>query len=459
MINRVLIRIKVVQLLYSYLLVENQFNLESPSEQPTRESRFAYSLYLDMLGIMACVASGVKRRGGDMPLRNTRFMLALTTDEKIKTLLQKWRMNGNPYENVISMLVENVKESQIYKNFIKAEGTDKVDDKIWQDIFNVILLPDTRLREIISSQENYTLRGEERMEMMMEKTFRNFYVSSDNLPDALKTLAMSMDRARELYFRLLDLPVRLSMLREADIDDARNKFLASAEDRNPNMRFVNNAFVDAIAHSETVQKAIEGYGINISADDEPMLRSLLRAVMESDIYKEYMEFPATDFKTDCEFWKNVYRQVIFDNPDLLEALEDKSVFWNDDLDIIGTFVSKTVKRIGDGKGEDAFLPMYKDEEDARFGAELFSAVVKNKTLYRKYIDDALDTSIWESDRLAFMDVVVLMAAIAEMLNFPKIPLNVTINEYIEISKAYSTAKSGVFVNGLLGVIVRQLGLS
>ena len=457
MINRVLIRIKVVQLLYSYLLVENRFNLETQSEQPTRESRFAYSLYLDMLGIMACIASDVKRRGMGMPLQQTRFMQAITTDEKVKSLLHKWRLNGNPYEAVIEPLADAIKESAVYKKFLKSENPgSQADEKVWQDIFNMLIVNDARLKEIVAGKENYSLRGVERMETMMASTFRNFYASSDNLADALSTLRRSMEQARELYFRLLDLPVRLAALRERDIDEARNKYLATSEDRNPNMRFVENMFVDEIAHNETVQKAIENYGVSMTKDDEPMLRSLLRSIMESELYKEYMEFPATDYKADCEFWRNAYRQIVFENADFLEALEDRSVFWNDDLDTIGTFVLKTVKRFAEGKGEDALLPMYKDDIDAAFGAELFSYVVNNKTTYRKYIDEALDTSIWESDRLAFMDVVVLMTAIAEMLNFPTIPLTVTINEYIEIAKAYSTGKSGQFVNGLLGVIVRRL---
>ena len=194
----------------------------------------------------------------------------------------------------------------------------------------------------------------------------------------------------------------------------------------------------------------------MTIDDEPRLRAVLRAIMASEIYQEYMEFPATDFKNDCEFWKNIYKSVIFINPDFLEALEEKSVFWNDDLDTIGTFVLKTVKRIEDKQAFDSIMDTYKDEEDAKFGAELFADVVNNKIEYREYISNALDRKLWDSDRLAFMDIVILMTAIAEILNFPKIPLSVSINEYVEIAKAYSTRKSGQFVHGVLASVLKTL---
>ena len=219
---------------------------------------------------------------------------------------------------------------------------------------------------------------------------------------------------------------------------------------------MENEFVATLNANEELQRFEEKQGSSINYDDEPMLRALLRAIMASDIYKEYMEFPVTDYRADCEFWRNIYKSVIFTNPDFLEALEDKSVFWNDDLDTIGTFVLKTVKRFADGDGAAAILPMFKDEEDARFGLELFEAVVKNKDIYRSYIDDALNTNIWESERMAYMDVVIMLTALAEILNFPKIPLTVSVNEYIEIAKAYSTNKSGQFVHGVLADVIENL---
>lgn len=455
MINRVLIRIKVVQILYSYLLVENSFNIESQPDQPTREKRFAYGLYLDMLCLMVDIADNITLRGRGKPLYDTRFIKRISSDDRIKSLRNKYMSGGFPFQDIVDNLSDAVKQSAIYKKFLKSEGSP-ADERIWQDIFNLIIARDAAVKSKISVMENYTLSGVERMNSMMEETFSKFFASSDNLPDALATLRMSMEKARELYLRLLQLPILLTDMRERDIEEKGKKFLATDEDRNPNLRFVENEYVAALRRNETLDAALEKIGRNMSDDDEPMLRSLLKAIEASDIYKKYMEFPATDLKTDCDFWKDIYKNVIFINPDFLQALEDRSVFWNDDIDILGTFVVKGTRRIGEGNDSNILMPMYKDEEDSRFGAELFTATVKNKDKYREYIDRALDKNLWESERLAYMDVVIVMTALAEILNFPKIPLNVSINEYIEIAKAYSTVKSGQFVNGLLHAILTQL---
>ena len=467
MINRVLIRIKVVQLLYSYLLVENSFNIEAAPAQPTREKRFAYNLYMEMLALMVDIADNITQRGGIRPLYQTRFIQRVANDEKMRSLIQKHNLSGGPFAELESPLTTKVKESGLYKKFLKSEDMSAVEhERIWQDIFNIIIMPDSGVSRIISEMDGYTLSGVDRMREMMETTFSKFYGASENLSDALNTLKRSMDKARELYIRLLQLPILITNMREQEIEENRTKFLATAEDRNPTMRFVENALVAQLNGSEELDKAIERYGMRMSVDDEPMLRGLLNAILASDYYKEYMAFPATDYKMDCDLWKNLYKYVIFENPLFLETLEEKSVFWNDDLGIIGDFVLKTVKKISDyaPAGDDHLpvesckflLPMYKDSEDARFGAELFEYVVKNKDTYRGYIDEALEKSAWESERLAYMDVVVMMTALAEILNFPKIPLTVSINEYIEIAKAYSTAKSGQFVHGILSDILKKL---
>lgn len=480
MINRVLIRIKVVQLLYSSLLVKNQFAIESAPADPTREKRFAYALYLEALAAMVRIAGNIRRRGGDSPLEDTRFIAKLRETPGVRLIAEN-EITGNAFSTAVAHLTEKVKESGIYKKFLKSENPGgKEDEKVWEDIFRAIIINDSSFLKAAESLDDYSLSGVERMEQMMEDTFANFYSSADDLHDSLEMLRKSMEKARELYFRLLDLPCRLTALRDADIEERRSAYLATAEDRNPNMRFVENRLVEILSHSEPLQKGLERYGVSWGIDEEPMLRALLKAIMCSDIYKEYMEFPVTDYDTDCEFWKNILRQVVFVNPDFLEAMEEESVFWNDDLDIIGTFVLKTIRRI-QGKlspksrtpndidtdveidngtmpinFDDAILPMFKDEEDANFGKALFASVVNNKELYRQYIDKALDSKVWESDRMAYMDVVVMMTAIAEMLNFPAIPLSVTMNEYIEIAKSYSTWKSGQFVHGLLAKVAENL---
>ena len=458
MINRVLIRIKVIQLLYSYLLIENHFMLESQPSAPTQEKRFAYSLYLDMLMLIVRLSERIEKRGGVYPLADTRFIKKILADDKIKSLQMKYRHEDFPLGNLVGSLADIIKESALFKNYIKDASGDKgEDDQIWEKIMNLIILPNPALNHAIAQRENYTIRGVERMKGMLEETFRNFYASRDNINDALKTLALSMDKARELYFRLLLLPVELCRLRENQLEDNRNKYVPTAEDLNPNMRFVENGLTAAIADDQSLVEYCEKNKLSWLPDHSFMLESLLKEILESDIYADYMAFPATDFYSDCEFWRNVYKHIILHNEEFLEALETESVFWNDDLEIIGTFVLKTIKRFEECDGSyDPILPMYKDSEDASFGRILFADVVKNKDLYRRYIDDSIDSNHWDTERLAFMDVIVTMTALSEIINFPKIPLVVSINEYIELAKSYSTSKSGAFVNGLLFTITNRL---
>ncbi|MCM1377653.1 MAG: transcription antitermination protein NusB [Clostridium sp.] len=455
MINRALIRIKVVQLLYSYLLVEKPFSVESQPSAPTKEKRFAYSLYLDTLLMLAKVAERIYRRDGIRPLYDTRFIQRILADDRIKALVRKYESEPFPLNAIVDSVAESLKDSGLYKKFLKSGiGVPSEEDNIWPKVFELFVANNSEYNAVCSRRENFTSRGMDRMKGMIAETFKSFFASADHLPDALKELEKSMGLSRKLYFSLLQLPIELTFLRERQLDDARLKYIKTDEDINPNMRFVDNEFVRALRENPELRKGVEEYKVSWS-DDEILLRSLLKNIMDSDIYRDYMEFPATNFIEDCTFWRNIYKYIILQNPDLLEALEDKSVFWNDDLDSIGAFVIKTVRRFMDGEAEPLF-PMYKDEEDEKFGYDLFSAVINRKESYRGMIDSVIDRNQWEYERLAFMDVVIIMTALAEILNFPSIPLTVSFNEYIEIAKSYSSPKSGRFVNGLLGDVVDKL---
>ena len=251
------------------------------------------------------------------------------------------------------------------------------------------------------------------------------------------------------------MPVELTNLREQQIDINRHKFITTEEDINPNLRFVENELIERLRQSALFNEYVEDKKISWMPNDRIIISNLLKLIMESDIYNNYMNAPSTDIHNDCEFWRNIYKHIIFNNPDFLETLEEKSVFWNDDLNIIGTFVLKTIKRFEDNPNQ-AIMSMFKDDEDAIFGDELFKATVKNKEEYRSYINEFVKKDSWDSERLAFMDVVIILTAIAEILNFPKIPIKVSVNEYIEMAKAYSTPKSGAFINGILASIINSL---
>lgn len=465
MINRILIRIKVVQMLYSYLLVEKDFSIESQLSAPTKEKRFAHALYMDLLALMTQMSGSITRRGYGTPLANSRFIKEVMADDRMRSLLAKYRIEGYPFNDIRAGLEEKIKESAILKNFVTdGDNSSNADVTVWKNIFEYIMVGDNALASAIERRENYTLHGVERAKELMETTFKNFYSSRGDSISALNTLRKSLDAARELYFRMLWLPVEITRLRERQIDDARHKYLPTKEDLNPNLRFVENQLVAAIAENPEVAEYTEKHKISWNQENPFLISSLLKSIMESEAYQQYMNAPASNYRADGELWRNLFKQVILNNDIFLSELEDKSVFWNDDIEIIGTFALKTLKRMEDficstsenEMNENPILPMFKDEEDAAFGSELLNYVLREKESYRDLIDEFIDKRTWDMDRIAFMDIVILLTAIAEVMHFPKIPAQVTVNEYIEMARSYSTPKSAQFIHGMLGAIITRL---
>ena len=460
MINRVLIRMKTVQLLYSYLLVEKPFMLESQPSNPTKEKRFAYSLYLDIIYMVDKLAHQIMGKNKSYPLSDSRFVMRSEGDERLIPVQKKYSEQEFPFNPILPELTESIKDSLLFKEYEKKKAAGEDTDSFWEDVINAIILPNPSVNKIIRELPNYSLSGVERMKSMMEVTLKNFYSSKGNLQDALQTLERSMLKARDLYMRLLALPVELTSLRLAQLEQNRKKYLATVEDLNPNMRFVNNRIPEMISANRDFEDYVEKNHLSWYAEDPELLAQLLKAVLESNEYKRYEELPETDLMKDTEFWRNVINDVILENQDFLEYLENKSVFWNDDLEIMASFVLKTLKRMENAETQPtAVLPMYKDGDDgkdAKFGAELFRYVVNNKDAYKKLIEEVLSEEKWSADRLAFMDVVVTMCAMAEILNYPEIPLAVSVNEYVEIAKSYSSEKSGQFVHGLIASIISKL---
>lgn len=458
MINRVLIRIKVVQLLYSYFLVQNNFSVQSQPQAPTKEKRFAYTLYLDYLYLMMQIADAVRQRGSYSPLSETRFIKRLASDNIMKSVIGKYASSVFQLVQSVDTIAEAVKNSTVYKHFLKDTDSDAL---LWNKIFKDFIANDPNIASVAVNYENYSMRGVDRAKQMIADTFTEFSSSQDNITDCLKDLADSLDKARELYFRLLLLPVEITYQQEVELDEKRHRYLKTEEDMNPNPKFIDNELVKLLADSEEIREYAERKKISWVEQDRELVKHLLNVIRTSDLYRSYMEEPVADLHEDCEFWRKVMKNIIFEDQEFLETLETMSVFWNDDIDIIGAFVLKTIRRFeeyGSAEKPEAspILPMYKDEEDAAFGRELFEFTVRNRTRYRKYIDEALNRQHWESDRLAYMDVVIMQTALAEILNFPGIPLQASFNEYIEMAKCYSTAKSGAFVNGLLASVIANL---
>lgn len=284
-----------------------------------------------------------------------------------------------------------------------------------------------------------------------------YMVSKDSmtLAQAKKELKKSLDKSYELYNALLKLIIELTDVQDLRLDEAKHKFLPTEEDMNPNMRFVENEFVKRLREDQTLSEFVEDKKINWR-DDELFVRLLLDKILRSEDYQEYMEMPKTTLVRDGEVWYQLLKKVVFTDENLLEHLQSMSVFYtDDDLNIMGQFVLKTIRRFEDGEASPIF-PQFKDDEDSKFGEQLFLKVVAEMEENNSYIDKFVKTEKWDTDRIAMMDRLVMCAALTEMRNFPSIPVNVSLNEYIELAKDYSTPRSGQFVNGILNAVVNQM---
>ena len=268
-------------------------------------------------------------------------------------------------------------------------------------------------------------------------------------------LQQSFDKSYELYNYLLKLIIDLTDLQERYLDDAKHKFLPSHQDLNPNPKFIDNELVNILRNNQQLQDYINDHKLTWR-DNELFLKLILNKIQNSEIYQEYMENGSSNLDGDCYLWKQLFKRLLIDDDDLLEELENQSVYWScDDLDFMGQFVIKTIKRINDGD-DTPIMPQFKDEEDAEFGEKLFAATLEQEELNTATINKFIDSRHWDSDRIALIDRVILLVALAEVRSFEKIPTTVTLNEYIEITKSFSTPSSSAFVNGVLNSAIKEL---
>ena len=284
-----------------------------------------------------------------------------------------------------------------------------------------------------------------------------YMVSKDSmtLTTAKKELAKSLDKSYELYNALLKLMIELTDVQDLRLDEAKHKFLPTEEDLNPNMRFVENEFVKRLRADQTLADFVDDKKINWR-DDELFVRLLLDKILRSEEYQEYMEMPKTSLVRDGEVGYQLMKKVVLPDENLLEHLQSMSVYYtDDDLQIIGQFVMKTIRRFEDEEAQ-PILPQYKNDDDSKFGEQLFSKAVAEMEENNSYIDQFVKTEKWDVERIALMDRVVMCTALTEIRNYPSIPVNVSLNEYIELAKDYSTPRSGQFVNGILNAVVNKL---
>lgn len=471
MINRILIRLKVVQILYSYLLTRNDFRIDAAPQNPTKDKKFAYAVYLDMLLLIAQL-SGIRtiRRDGSVPMVDTlpqlvsnRVGRALMEDEAITGAATDPNGNIKFLDPLLQMLVDSIATSSAFRTYKKIKSPDLEDDvRLWATVLRTIIAGNASIQDALRNSPDFTLAGLEKGIEQAAATLESYSDSRAAYLNATRTLETSLAKARELYMSIFVLIKELTDYQLQRLESAKEKYLAAPEELNPDMRFVDNALAAAIESDTELASFLKDNPVSW-AEDPTLLKRLMEEIIKSELYQNYMAAPAVSpelqARADCDLWRELLKSVIFRSDAFAEAMEERSVFWNDDLLIMGTFVLKSIRQASvnpDGTVKLNLLPMYKDEEDAVFGARLFRYAVDNRNQYRSYIDACINAEQWDTERLAFMDIIIMTVAIAELLNFPEIPLAVTMNEYVEIANNYSTAKSGQFINGILFAITERL---
>ena len=275
-----------------------------------------------------------------------------------------------------------------------------------------------------------------------------------NLDTAEKELFFSLSKAYDLYNYLLFLMVEVTKQASKKLNAGKNKLIPTKEELFPNTKFVDNRFIAQLEMNKQLMEFTTNQK-KTWENEADFIKTLCEQILESDIYKEYMASTTSSYEEDREVWRKIYKKLIFENAELDQVLEDQSLYWNDDKEIVDTFVLKTIKRFEEKNGsKQELLPEFKDEEDQDFARRLFRRAILNSDYYRHLISE--NTKNWDLDRIAFMDVIIMQVSLAEILSFPNIPVSVSLNEYVEIAKLYSTPKSSGLINFTLDGIVNQL---
>ena len=282
--------------------------------------------------------------------------------------------------------------------------------------------------------------------------YAHLQTECDNIPTTEKNLIASIDKAYDLYFHMLSLLPELVRYAEARQEIARNKMLATYEDLNPNRKFVENQAIERIDCCEAIAVYCKKKGLKWT-ENQDLIKNIYLSLQEQPFYKKYMENPSRSFREDTELAANIFLNILEQNELLESVLEDQSILWTDDLGYILTMAARTMTSMRESHEQVKLLPKFKSDEDLDFAKKLLRESIIHFEDNRKMIDE--HTNNWDVERLALMDIVILAVAISEAKNFASIPVKVTMNEYIDVAKYYSTPASSTFINGVLDKIVTR----
>ena len=288
----------------------------------------------------------------------------------------------------------------------------------------------------------------------MQTLYSMRQTQSDNLEKEEKFLFQSIENVQDLYLIMVSTLVEIQSKEEVLIEISRSKHLVTKEEKNPNLKFVNNKILTILTENKSLLNALEDRKINNWKLNDDYILILLQAIKESALYEDYMNNTKSNFDEDREFIASVFAEIIAPNIKLYEYLEDHKLTWIDDIPLVNTLILKQLKAIQNTENGNFFVPkLYNDTEDKEFVGNLFKKVALNdKELAKEFAEK---TPNWEADRIAEIDTIILKMAICEFLKFPSIPVKVTINEYLELAKEYSTPKSSIFINGILDNLVKE----
>ena len=276
---------------------------------------------------------------------------------------------------------------------------------------------------------------------------------SESLMASEKTLIASIDKTYDLYFQMLSLIVEVARYADERQQAAMQKKLPTYEDLNPNRKFVENTVVHLIAESDSVNDYLAAHKLSWARYPE-LIKALYLQLEQSEYYKKYMTSQERSFREDLALVTDFYTNELESSEMLEEVLDEQSILWNDDLGFALIMVTRTLSNMRQSHRDVKVLPKFKSEEDLEFAKELFEKAAVNYDSNLEVIEQF--TRNWDIERIAFMDNVIMVTAMAELISFPSIPVKVTLDEYIEIAKYYSTASSSTFINGVLDKVVNTL---
>ncbi|MBQ7998861.1 MAG: transcription antitermination protein NusB [Bacteroidales bacterium] len=282
--------------------------------------------------------------------------------------------------------------------------------------------------------------------------FGRIIAGSDSLVGAENELIASCEKTLDLYCFMLQLPVALKRVAESKIETGLKKFKPTAEEANPNRKFVENRFIEIIENDPKFTKYRESHGL-LWADYESFVKKLYSAISASEYFVEYMANPDRSLKEDCALFKKIFEQELEDNENLEDILEELSLFWMDDLGYVLGVILKNINAMA--KSASVIIPdVFRNEDDKAYAKKLLTQSLVKYDEYTKLIADFV--SNWDMERLVATDLALIVMGITEAVTFETIPLKVTINEFVDISKYYSTANSRIFVNGLLDRMLQKM---